>query len=363
MIDTLPDRPRKGRGAVSNPTGRFEAHQRAAVDDGWAADLDDGDGALPPLATVLSVDSARTIITRNDSPDIPFDRSINPYRGCEHGCVYCFARPSHAYLGLSPGLDFETRLFYKPDAAKLLEAALRRPGYKPATLAIGTNTDPYQPVERKLGLTRSLLQVLSDFGHPVGLVTKSVLVARDLDILAPMGRRKLAHLCLSVTTLDPGLARQMEPRAASPRRRLETIRRATDAGVPVAVLASPMIPGLNDMELERILEAAAAAGAESAGYILIRLPLEIADLFEEWLRTHVPDRAEKVLNRIRRMRGGRIYQAAFGTRMRGTGTEADLLSDRFDKACRRLGLGPRSFALDTTRFAPPPAKGDQLSLL
>lgn len=360
MVDAMPDRPRRGRGAVSNPTGRFEPHQRAVVDDGWARDVADDP---PPLTTVLSVDTSRKIIARNDSPDVPFDRSINPYRGCEHGCVYCFARPSHAYLGLSPGLDFETRLFYKPDAAKLLAAELRRPGYKPATIAIGANTDPYQPVERKLGLTRAVLQVLSDFNHPAGLITKSALVTRDLDILADMARRSLAHVCISVTTLDERLARTLEPRAARPRRRLEAIRQVAAAGVPVAVLSSPMIPGLNDTEMERILEAAAAAGATSASYTLIRLPLEIAGLFEEWLNTHAPDRADKVLNRIRRMRGGNLYEASFGRRMRGSGTEADLLSDRFAAACRRLGLGPRGFLLDNSRFAPPPAKGDQLSLL
>ncbi len=357
--DRLPERPRKGRGAVSNRSGRFEAHERAAVDDGW----DDPDDDLPPLRTTLTVDSARTVITRNRSPDVPFDRSINPYRGCEHGCVYCFARPTHAFLGLSPGLDFETKLFYKPDAAALLEQELRRPGYAPRTIAMGTNTDPYQPTERDLKLTRSILEVLAAFDHPVGIVTKSSLVLRDLDILAPMAARGLAQVCVSVTTLDRDLARRMEPRAATPPRRLDTVRRLAGAGVPVAVLAAPMIPALNDHELEAILQAAAAAGADRASYILLRLPLEIKQLFEEWLREHVPDRADHVLGLIRETRGGALYTPAFGTRMKGTGPYADLLAARFRRACRRLGLNARTHDLDTGRFAVPPAVGDQLRLL
>ncbi len=270
--DELPPRAIKGRGAVSNRSGRFEADLRNAVDDGWGSAWDDD---LPPLRTTLTVDTSRTIITRNTSPDVPFDRSINPYKGCEHGCIYCFARPTHAYLGLSPGLDFETRLFYKPEAPELLDRELRVRHYRPATLALGANTDPYQPVERDLKLTRRILEVLDAFRHPVGVVTKSALIARDIDILAPMAAARRVQVCLSVTTLDRDLARRMEPRAATPERRLDTIRRLTAAGIPVTVLASPMIPGLNDWELERILTAAAEAGATGANYILLRLPLEI----------------------------------------------------------------------------------------
>ncbi|WP_431858412.1 PA0069 family radical SAM protein [Azospirillum sp.] len=360
MVDELPDRGRKGRGAVSNRSGRFEPHARVSVDDGWTFD-DDHDP--PPLRTTLSVDTSRTIITRNSSPDIPFDRSINPYKGCEHGCVYCFARPTHAYLGLSPGLDFETKLFHKPDAPDLLKKELRARGYTVATMALGANTDPYQPVERDLGLTRRILEVLDEANHPVALVTKSALVLRDLDILARMAARNLAHVCISVTTLDRGLARRLEPRAATPPRRLEVIRELSRAGVPVAVLASPMIPGLTDHELESILEAAAAAGASGASYILVRLPLEISGLFEEWLRTHAPQRADRVLSLIRQCRGGALYQSGFGRRMAGQGPYAELLSRRFRLTAERLGLGGRWRELDTASFRPPPMPGDQLSLL
>jgi DNA repair photolyase len=367
--DELPDQPRKGRGAVSNRAGRYEAHGRVAVDDGWGRDGhdddgSDGDGPEPPSPpTVLTADATRTIIARNDSPDIPFDRSINPYRGCEHGCIYCFARPTHAFLGLSPGLDFETRLFHKPDAAKLLEGELRARNYVAKTIALGANTDPYQPVERGQRITRAVLEVLSDYNHPVGIVTKSALVLRDLDLLASMAERRLVRVCLSVTTLDRDLARRMEPRAATPHRRLDAIRQLSEAGVPTAVLASPMIPALNDHEMERILEAAADAGAGAANYILLRLPLEIADLFEEWLRAHVPDRAERILKLIREARGGRLYRAGFGTRMQGEGAYAELLAKRFRLACRRLGLDPRRWDdLDHTRFRPPPRLGDQLGL-
>ncbi len=358
MDQPVPDTPLKGRGAVSNRTGRFEAHARHAVDDGWARDDDE----LPPLATVVQHDTSRTIIARNSSPDVPFDRSINPYRGCEHGCVYCYARPTHAYLGLSPGLDFETRLFFKPDAAKLLEAELRHPGYRCDVIAMGTNTDPYQPIERDKRITRQILEVLAAFDHPVGIVTKSALVLRDLDILAPMAARGLAQVCVSVTTLDRDLARRLEPRAATPPRRIETLGALAAAGIPTGVMASPMIPGLNDHELEAILAEAAAAGVETASYILVRLPLEIVDLFTEWLDTHVPDRAKRVMNLIRETRGGKTYESEFGRRMRGTGTYAELLKRRFELAVGRLGLNQWRLELETGRFTRPAAAGDQLDL-
>lgn len=351
--------PTKGRGAVSNLTGRFEANQRESFDDGWhlAGDEDD----LPPVKTILTADASRTILARNDSPDIPFDRSINPYRGCEHGCIYCFARPTHAYLGLSPGQDFETRIFHKPHAATLLEQELRKPGYRPAPIALGANTDPYQPAERHLRITRSVLQVLHDFSHPVGLITKSALITRDIDLLAPLAKRGLVLACLSITTLDRDLARAMEPRASTPARRLQAIRDLTAAGIPTAVLASPMIPGLNDHELEAILQAAAEAGATGANTILLRLPLEIGPLFEEWLATHFPDRRAHVLSLMRQCRDGALYKAEFGQRMRGTGPYAALLRQRFQLATKKLGLRQRGWGLDCSQFAPPARAGDQLA--
>jgi len=358
MVDELPDRAVKGRGAVSNRSGRFEAGGRVRIDDGWAPDEED----LPPLRTELLNDASRSIISRNDSPDIPFDQSVNPYRGCEHGCIYCFARPTHAYLGLSPGLDFETKLFRKPDAPALLEKELRAKGYVCKPIALGANTDPYQPVEREEWLTRRILEVCRDFNQPVGVVTKSALVTRDLDILAPMAAEGLASVAMSVTTLDRDLARVMEPRASTPARRLAAIRELADAGVPVAVLASPMIPALNDHELESILEAAAAAGATSANQILLRLPLELAGLVEEWLRTHVPDRADRVLSLVRQSRGGELYRSGWGTRMKGTGPYAEMLRARFKLAVKRLGLNERRWELDCTRFRPPPRAGDQMAL-
>ena len=358
--------PRKGRGAVSNPAVRFESTSREAFDDGWdsLADLSD----LPPLPTTLLRERSRSALTYNDSPDIGFDRSLNPYRGCEHGCIYCYARPSHAYLGYSPGLDFETRLLFKPDLPALLEKELGRPGYVPKPVALGANTDPYQPVERSLRLTRQVLEVLERFGHPVTIVTKSAGVLRDLDILARMARRNLVHVCLSVTTLDPALARRMEPRAASPLRRLGAIRALAEAGVPAGVLAAPMIPGLNDAELERILSESAAAGATRAGYVLLRLPLEIAPLFEEWLQAHVPDRAARVLALVRETRGGRTYDSRWGLRQTGSGVYADMLARRFRLAATRLGLlgtNARSQPLDCSQFAPPQPQGAarQLALL
>ena len=303
MVDILPAQPLKGRGAVSQESGRFEAMSVHAIDDGW--DLDDAD--VPPLRTTVTLERPKTIITRNTSPDIPFDRSINPYRGCEHGCVYCFARPTHAYHGLSPGLDFESKLFAKPDAAALLEAELRKPNYHPQTIAIGTNTDPYQPIEKDHRIMRGVLEVLDAYNHPVSIVTKSAMICRDLDILSAMAERSLVGVGVSVTTLDRDLARTMEPRAATPPKRLETIRTLTGAGIPVACMAAPMIPGLNDHELETILEAGVNAGAKAGEYILLRLPLEIKDLFIEWLEAHVPNRKSKVLAMMRESRDGGLY--------------------------------------------------------
>ncbi len=365
MVDLLPDRPRKGRGAIGNPTGRYEPRTRQPIDDGWetGAGYPGRDaGAAPALATEVGTDASRTVIARNNSPDVPFDRSINPYRGCEHGCVYCFARPGHAYLGLSPGLDFETRIFAKPEAAKRLSAELAKPSYAPAVIAMGTNTDPYQPVEKRLGITRSILEVLADARHPVAIVTKSNLVLRDLDILAPMAEAKLARVLVSVTTLDPTLARKMEPRAARPMLRLETIRRLAEAGVPTGVLTAPMIPGLNDDEMEAILEAATRAGGSSAGYILLRLPLEIKALFIEWLEAHFPERKKRVLALLRETRRGKLYDARFGTRMTGQGVYAQLLARRFELACKRLGLKGKEWGLDVTQFEKPRPHGEQLAL-
>ena len=352
----------RGRGTGSNPSGRFEPYQvlPLAPDEDGAEEIDREEAPAP--RTVVTPEITRTILTRNDSPDVPFDVSINPYKGCEHGCVYCFARPTHAWLGLSPGLDFETRIVSKPDAAERLRDELRAPGYRCRPIALGTNTDPYQPAERELRITRAVLEVLVQHRHPFSIVTKSDQVLRDLDLLAPMAAENLACVMLSVTTLDRDLAGRMEPRAASPYRRIEAIRALSEAGVPVGVLASPMIPGLNDAELERILEAAAAAGARSAGYILLRLPHELKDLFSEWLRTHYPLRADHVLSLVRDARGGALYDARFGSRMRGTGPLADLLARRFEVARRRHGLTDRPAPLDTGRFRLPPRPGDQPGL-
>lgn len=346
--DEIPLPQHNGRGALSNASSRYDDEKRIRTDDGW--DVED---ELPPLRTTLTKDATRTILARNTSPDVPFDRSINPYRGCEHGCIYCFARPTHAYLGLSPGLDFETRILFKPEAAKLLAAELASPKYRCDVVAMGTNTDPYQPVERELKVTRQILRVLSDFNNPVGIVTKNHLITRDIDILADMARRNLAEVFLSVTTLDKDLARTMEPRASAPHRRLAAIKELSDAGIPTGVMSAPMIPGLNDHEMESILEAATKAGATRAGYTVLRLPLEIKDLFEEWLRANRPDRAERVLSLVRQMRGGELYKAKFGERMRGEGPIAQLLSQRFTAAVKRLDLNRIRYRLDTLRFAVP----------
>jgi DNA repair photolyase len=348
---------RRGRGTLSNATGRYEAVARIAFDDGWQS-LDE----LPPFQTTVSIDSTRKIITRNESPDISFDRSINPYRGCEHGCVYCFARPTHAYLGLSPGLDFESKLFAKPEAPALLEKELSAPGYEPRTIAIGTNTDPYQPIERKYQVMRGILEVLERAGHPVGIVTKSALILRDLDILARLAERNLVKVALSVTTLDAGLARTMEPRAATPGRRLETLRQLSAAGIPTAVMVAPVIPAINDADIERILDAAALAGVKAAGYVLLRLPLEVRDLFVEWLKANYPDRASHVMKLIRDMRGGKDYDSTFGKRMKGSGPYAWMIGRRFEQACAKLGLNQERVALTTEHFRSPRPRAEQLSL-
>jgi DNA repair photolyase len=354
----IPAERRRGRGAETNRSGRYEAEARSSHDDGWGSALE-----LPRLRTEVQVERPKRIITRNNSPDISFDRSINPYRGCEHGCAYCFARPTHAYMGLSPGLDFETRLFAKPDAPALLERELAEPGYVPRTIAIGTNTDPYQPIEREHGIMRGVLEVLARAGHPVGIVTKSALVLRDLDILAPMASRGLVKVALSLTTLDRKLARAMEPRAATPPKRLETMKALADAGVPVTVMTAPVIPALNDMELERLLEAGHAAGAREAGYVLLRLPLEVAPLFKEWLESYCPDRAEHVLSLVRSMRGGKEYDSEWGSRMRGSGPYAWLIGRRFELATKRLGLNTDKRALRTDLFIPPVPVGGQMRLI
>ena len=341
--------PLKGRGALSNPTGRFERNQREAVDDGWYQE------EVPDfIPTSIEPDRARSVIARNDSPDIPFEQSINPYRGCSHGCVWCYARPSHSYVGLSPGLDFETRLFYKKDAGKLLEDELSRPGYVCKPITLGANTDPYQPIERRMRVTRDILEVLARCRHPVTVITKGALVLRDLDLLADLAKDGLAGVGVSITTLDVQLKRVMEPQAASPQARLDVVRRLSEAGVPTGVMVAPVIPALTDHEMEAILEAAAAAGARWAGYVLLRLPYEVKDLFREWLAAHYPDRADHVMSLVRQMRGGKDYDSGFGTRMRGTGPLAELLRGRFHVACRRLGLGMgRQQPPDTSLFRPP----------
>jgi DNA repair photolyase len=348
----------RGRGAQSNATGRFEAQVREAFDDGWTTE----DAAPAQLKTVVTAERAKTIISRNTSPDVGFDRSINPYRGCEHGCIYCYARPSHAYVGLSPGLDFESRIFFKPEAGRLLAGELSKPGYTPAPIHIGGNTDPYQPQERRLRVARGILETLERFHHPFSIITKSALILRDLDLLGPMGQVNLARAAVSVTTLDRALARAMEPRAATPEKRLAAIRGLAGAGCPVAVMFAPVIPGLNDHELEAVLERAAEAGATRAGYTVLRLPREIKDLFREWLEAARPDRASRVMSLVRQMRHGRDYDAKWGERMKGDGPVADIIGARFAAARRRYGLEGVRPPLDLAQFKVPPKPTNQLDL-
>jgi DNA repair photolyase len=352
---------RKGRGATLNPPVRFESRHAEPFDDGWSAP---GSPAPPrPVETTLIRDASRSAIAWNDSPDIGFDRAVNPYRGCEHGCIYCYARPSHAYLGFSPGLDFETKIVFKPDIASLLEREISRPGYVVRPMALGSNTDPYQPAERRLALTRSVLEMLERAGHPLTIVTKSAGITRDLDILARLAKRNLARVHVSLTTLDPVLARRMEPRASSPARRLAAISVLAGSGVPVSVMAAPIIPGLNDAELERILEAAARAGARHAAFVLLRLPHELKALFEDWLAEHMPDRARHVLSLVRQTREGRLNDPNFHGRMRGTGPYAHLIATRFARAARKFGLADRPLPLDVGQFVPPGRQAEPRQLI
>jgi DNA repair photolyase len=346
-----PPAPRKGRGAVSNLQGRYEVDQREAVDDGWTTEEPD---EAPPLRTEVFEEHAKSILTRNASPDIPFNVSLNPYRGCEHGCIYCFARPTHSYLGLSPGLDFESRIYAKVNAAELLERELSKKNYAPEPIALGVNTDAYQPIERELKITRRVIEVLHDYGHPFAAITKSSLIERDLDLLAPMAARGLVMAAVTVTTLDAAIARTLEPRAAAPARRLRTIRALSEAGVPVGVSVAPVIPFVTEPDFERVLEACAQAGATSASYIVLRLPWEVAPLFKDWLAAHFPQRAERVMARIHDMRGGKDYDSSFAHRMKGEGTWAQLLKQRFAKATKRLGLNERQRGiLDMSQFRRP----------
>jgi DNA repair photolyase len=358
-----PPQAHKGRGATFNPDNRFRRDAREAVDDGWSAPAAvEGDEPAPPKTTV-TIQDARTIIARNDSPDIPFDRSINPYQGCEHGCVYCYARPSHAYLDLSPGLDFETRLFAKPNAPALLRAELARPDYRCQPIALGTNTDPYQPIEREWKITRQIIEVLAECEHPLTITTKGALIERDLDLLAPLAAKNLIRAYVSIAILDRELARKLDPRAPTPQRRLEIVKALAAAGVPVGVSVAPVIPQLTDKDLEAILEAAAAHGARSATWVMLRLPREVKDLFRDWLAQHYPLRAAHVMSLVAQVRGGRDNDPEFGSRMRGEGLFADLIARRFAVACKRLGLNEdRTLRLDTTRFQPPKAATPQLDL-
>lgn len=354
----VPDDRRRGRGARSNRVGRYEKELREDFDDGW-----ESLGELDAFKTDVRIEPARSIIATNDSPDISFDQSINPYRGCEHGCIYCYARPTHCYLGHSAGLDFETKLYAKTNGAQLLEQELAKRGYVPRTIALGAVTDPYQPIERQYQITRQILEVLDRFNHPVGIVTKSALVVRDLDILARMAERDLVKVALSVTTLDRHIARRMEPRASTPQRRLEAIRQLSEAGVPTQVMTAPIIPGLTDNEIESILAAAHEAGARDAGYVLLRLPLEIKELFREWLATEFPDRAQRIIGLLQSMHGGIDYRAEFGLRQRGSGPYADQIALRFRLALKRLGMNNRGLKLRTDLFEKPVPKGGQLQLL
>ena len=347
----------KGRGAALQIEGRFEGVARERVDDGWGS----ADEALSPFKTTVTVEKAKSILQQQTSPDLPFDYSLNAYRGCEHGCIYCYARPSYGYLNLSPGLDFETKLFAKPGAAALLRAELAKPSYRCAPIALGSNTDPYQPIEREWDITRQILEVLAEYKHPLSIVTKSALIERDLDLLAQLARDNLVQVFISVTTLDAGLARKLEPRAASPRRRLQAMQRLNEAGVPCGVMVAPVIPFLSDAELENILQAAHQHGARSAGYALLRLPYELKALFKDWLATHYPLKAEHVMGRLREMRGGRENDSEFGTRFSGSGLFADLLAQRFRMACERRGFNGEGAPLDTELFKPP-ARNGQMTL-
>lgn len=396
MSGPIEDGLRKGRGALSNPAGRFEKQYRQAFDDGWRVD----DEPLPQIETTVIAEPARTIISRNDSPDIGFNQSINPYKGCEHGCIYCYARPSHGYMNLSPGLDFETRLFYKPNAAELLENELRKPGYTCQSITLGANTDPYQPIEKKLGITRALLEVGLKFRQPMFIVTKGAAVLeRDIDLLAEMARQQLIGVAVSITSLRDDIKRTLEPRAASPATRIKLIRRLTEAGVPAMVMVAPVIPFVTDHEMEAILGEACDAGAMAAGYVMLRLPWEVKDLFEQWLRAHFPQKADHVMSLMRQMHGGgpqhraaepdlvaeedashesvpernarepgqfkrnEYYSTEFGVRQRGEGPIAQMIEQRFRLACKRLGLNRwRQLKVDTSKFRVPPASGDQLGI-
>ena len=357
LRETIDTERRRGRGATLNPSGRFEPISRQIFDDGWQT-IDE----LPAFKTEVQVEKPRTIITRNVSPDISFDRSVNPYRGCEHGCIYCFARPSHAYAGMSPGLDFETKLFAKPDAAKLLERELSKPGYQPKTIALGTNTDPYQPIEREWRITREILEVLEAANHPVGIVTKSALVTRDIDILSRMAEKGLAKVALSITTLDRRMARAMEPRASTPGLRLKAMSDLAAAGIPVSVMIAPVIPALNDHEIERILDSARGVGASEAGFVMLRLPSEVSPLFRDWLLQHYPDRYRHVISLVRAMRGGKDYDSEWGSRMKGTGPYAWQIARRFELAAKRLGFNLQRKRLETALFVAPSGGAKQLQL-
>lgn len=339
----------KGRAASSNQVSRFDAHTREAIDDGWG----NMDEEAPPLRTEVRIDAAKSVINYINSPDIPFDRTINPYRGCEHGCIYCYARPSHAYLGLSPGLDFESRLLMKPDAPAILKKELAKPGYKCAPIALGMNTDAYQPIEREYRLARQLIEVLAEANHPFTMVTKSAMVERDIDLIAPMAAKGLVSISLTITTLDRLVARRSEPRAAAPERRLEAIRRLSEAGIPTGVMVAPVIPVLTDHDMEKILESAYTAGARRAGYVFLRLPLELTDLFQDWLQQYFPLKAQHVMSLVKQSRGGKTYESEFGTRMRGEGQFADLLANRFRLALKRLGMNDERLQLNTQLFQVP----------
>ena len=359
---------RKGRGAVSNQaSGRFERYTQHRTDDGWQKMWSEEDEEMalpgePKLQTTLSIDTSRSIISTNDSPDLSFSRSINPYRGCEHGCIYCFARPSHAYLGMSPGLDFETKLFYKPDAAKLLRAEFAKPSYKPGHILIGINTDCYQPSERKLEITRSILKVMEECNHPFSIITKSSLILRDLDIIGPMAEKKLARVAVTLGTLNPELHRKMEPRAPRPDKRLATMKALADAGVPVTIMVAPMIPAINDHEIEDLLQAAKDVGVTRAGFTILRLPWELKTLFEEWLHAHFPDRASHVLNLLKQIYGGKLYDADWAIRRRGIGPYAQMIRQRHNLACEKLGFNQEEKVSDISLFQRPSANPDQMEL-